>query len=70
MNVYKTQMHQIKDGCACILFVIIISFLPRLLKLSQKTLLWIFSVAFIIDIIFTFSNVGCLTFGDLLTKHT
>lgn len=70
MNFYKIQMHQVKDGAACILFLTIIVFLPRLIKLSKKTLVLLFLIAFVIDILFTFSNVGCLTVNDIVPKHT
>ena len=63
-------MHQIKDGAACIMFLTIIVFLPRLLMLPQKTLIWLFIIAFVIDLLFTISNVGCLTLEDFVAKST
>ena len=71
MNLYKLRLHQIKDGLAIVWFVIIIYILQHPnFRPAVRILIILFSFALVFDIIFAFSNIGCLTLEDLFAKST
>ena len=69
-SIYHWRLHQIKDGLAIVWFIIIIYILrhPNF-RPAVQILIILFSIA-ALDGIFAFSNIGCLTLGDILSKFT
>ena len=71
MNFYHWRLHQIKDALAIIWFIFIIYILrhPNF-RPAVQILIILFSIGAALDGIFAFSNIGCLTLGDILSKFT